>query len=473
MSKLDELQAKREELAAGIKAHADLPENTHSTPEWQAKWDAINADYNTHMAELTAEKGRVEAEAKQREAVEARLSEVEGYQNYAPAARTARIGRDGGSFERGPLNRAAYANANTASDVELQGIALHGWMLSANSALRNRVTDQHRAAAQAVGVDLSGNEFTLRLGASDRFSDIRNQWHERQIRNSMQSGNPAAGGALIGETLLTTIEMAQLDFSGVLQVADLIRTDTGEPFYWPTFDDTANTGTRVGESSDAGTASDPITGRTMWHAFPFTSGLLNVSRTLLRDSFSMVEQIIGTALGQRLGRKQNTDYTTGHGGGNAPRGIVTASTAGVTAASATATAWDEIIDLEHSVDPSRRQGPKVGYMAHDTIIKSYRKLKDGEGRYLWQSGANAGVPDTLNARPYWINQAMASSMASGNKTLLFGDMSQYKVRQVGAITIQRLVERRAEFAEDVFIAYLYGDGNLLDAGDHPIKHLVH
>lgn len=473
MSKLNELQAKREELAAGIKAHADLPEESHGTPEWQAKWDALNKDYDTHMADLTAEKSRVEAEAKQREAVEARLSEVGSYQNYQPAARTPRFGRDGGTIEQGPVNRAAYANGGAASDIELQGMALHGWMLSANSSLRNRVTDQHRAAAHAVGVDLSGNEFTLRLAASDRFSDIRNQWHERQIRNSMQSGNPATGGALVGETLLTSIEMAQLDFSGVLQVADVIRTDTGEPFYWPTFDDTANTGTRVGESGDAGTASDPVTGRVMWHSFPFTSGLLNVSRTLLRDSFTMVEQVIGNALGQRLGRKQNTDYTTGFGGGNAPRGIVTAATLGVTTASATATAWDEIIDLEHSVDPSRRQGPKVGYMLHDTILKSYRKLKDGEGRYLWASGANAGVPDTLNARPYWINQAMASSMTSGAKTLLFGDMSQYKVRQVGAITIQRLVERRAEYAEDVFIAYLYGDGNLLDAGDHPIKYLGH
>lgn len=473
MSKLDELQAKREELAAGIKAHADLPESDHGKPEWQAKWDALNKDYDAHMADLSAEKGRVEAEAKQREAIEARLSEVGSYENYAPAARNPRLGRDGGSFERGPVNRTAYNGDGATSDVQLQGMALHGWLLQANSSLRNRVTDQHRAAAQSLGVDLAGNEFTLRLGDSAGFADTRNRWHDRQLRNTMQSGNPATGGALIGETLLSTIEMAQLDYSGVLQVADLIRTDTGEPFSWPTFDDTANTGTRVGEGGDAGTASDPTTGRVMWHAFPFTSGLLNVSRTLLRDSFSMVEQIIGTALGQRLGRKQNTDYTTASGGGNAPRGIVTASTLGVTTASATATAWDEIIDLEHSVDPSRRQGPKVGYMAHDTIIKAYRKLKDGEGRYLWQSGANAGVPDTLNARPYWINQAMASSMASGNKTLLFGDMSQYKVRQVGAITIQRLVERRAEFAEDVFIAYLYGDGNLLDAGDHPIKHLVH
>jgi len=264
-----------------------------------------------------------------------------------------------------------------------------------------------------------------------------------------------------------------LDFSGVLQVADIMRTTTGEPIDFITADDTANQGQRVGENQAATDAADPSFGQVRLSAFDYNSGMLYVPRSLLRDSVVNLETTLGQMMGERIGRKQNTDFTTGHGGGLAPRGIVTASFLGVTAASATAIAFDELIDLEHSVDPSRRNMPNVGYMFHDTILKSLRKLKDGEGRYLWQSGANAGTPDTINMRPYWVNQAMASVMASGAKTMLFGQFSMFKIRQVGQVTIQRLVERRAEYGQDVFLASTSGDSNLLNPGDNPVRHLVH
>lgn len=264
-----------------------------------------------------------------------------------------------------------------------------------------------------------------------------------------------------------------LDYSGVLQVASIMRTNTGEPLKWPTVDDTDNEGTLVGENQDAGTASDPSFGQVIWHAHDFTSGVLKISRSLLQDSPINLEQEIGAMMGERLGRKQNREFTTGGGGGVAPRGIVTAAALGKTTASATAIVYDELIDLEHSVDPSRRNLPGVGYMFNDAILQYLRKLKDGNGNYLWSNGTQAGQPDRINNRPYAINQHMASSIASGAKTVLFGYLPAYKVRQVGMIVIQRLVERFAEFNQDAYIAYMRADGNLLDAGDSPVKYLTH
>ena len=89
------------------------------------------------------------------------------------------------------------------------------------------------------------------------------------------------------------------------------------------------------------------------------------------------------------------------------------------------------------------------------------------------SGAAAGLPDTINDYPYWINQAMDSTVASGKNTVLFGQLTMYKVRQVNEVEILRLKERRAEFYEDAFIAYMRSDGGLLDPGDHPVAYIQH
>ncbi len=128
--------------------------------------------------------------------------------------------------------------------------------------------------------------------------------------------------------------------------------------------------------------------------------------------------------------------------------------------------------MEHTIDPSRRNLPGVGYMFHDSILQALRKLKDGEGRYLWQAGANSGAPDTLNTRPYTINQDMASSLVTTAISMLFGQLTMYKIRQVNVIRLYRLVERHRENDQDAFLAFIRGDGNLLDSGDNPVKKMT-
>ncbi len=69
-----------------------------------------------------------------------------------------------------------------------------------------------------------------------------------------------------------------------------------------------------------------------------------------------------------------------------PLGIVAASTLGVTAVSQTAVTFDELLDLYHSVDPAYRASPKARWMFNDTTLKAIRKLKGGDGQYIWQMG---------------------------------------------------------------------------------------
>jgi HK97 family phage major capsid protein len=124
--------------------------------------------------------------------------------------------------------------------------------------------------------------------------------------------------------------------------------------------------------------------------------------------------------------------------------------------------------LVHSVDPAYRRSPKFRLMFHDLVFAAIRKLKDGQGNYLWQMGdVSKGAPSLLLNSPYSINQDMSSAFTTGQKLILAGDFGRYYVRKVGAPVIGVLRER---FWPDMGIAGLIRfDGELGTAA--AVKHL--
>jgi HK97 family phage major capsid protein len=147
--------------------------------------------------------------------------------------------------------------------------------------------------------------------------------------------------------------------------------------------------------------------------------------------------------------------------------VVTAATGG-----ATSVTVDNLTDLEHAVDPAYRNQPTSKYMFNDSTLKALKKLKDSSNRPLWQPALTAsfgqGAQPTVNDHGYLINNDMAT-MAANAYSILFGDLSKFKVRKVaGGTSLLRLVERYAEFLQVGFLAFERGDSNLLDAGTHPV-----
>jgi HK97 family phage major capsid protein len=137
----------------------------------------------------------------------------------------------------------------------------------------------------------------------------------------------------------------------------------------------------------------------------------------------------------------------------------------------TAIISDEVIDLIHSVDPAYR--PNASFMMHDVVLAAIRKLKEQTtNAYIWQPGLQAGVPDRLLGYRYTVNQSMSSTFTTGQKLVLFGDLSKYLIRDVSTIRLVRLEERYADTDQIAFIAFMRTDGNLLDAGTRPVKWLA-
>lgn len=293
------------------------------------------------------------------------------------------------------------------------------------------------------------------------------------IEQRAQTTTAAAGGYSIPDEMMGGLVRSMLSW-GPMYSEDLctvITTAGGASLPIPTVDDTAVTAGAHTEGStltDDGGKDVTFAQKTL-NAWAFDTEWLRVSKELADDSSLAMETLLSDLLGERLGRISNLQLTTGTGS-SAPNGIVTASTQGKVAASASAVTADELLDLYHSVDPAYRGSPKSRIMFNDAMLLSLQKLKDGQGNYLITEMPDGSGRLRIGAVaiPYTINQAMAG-VAVNAKTIVYGDFSKYLIRKVGAPLIGAISDK--DFWPGYGVAgYIRFDGELADTA--AIKHLA-
>lgn len=292
-------------------------------------------------------------------------------------------------------------------------------------------------------------------------------------RNAMSTSTPAEGGYTVATEYYRQLEQAMKAYSGIREVANIIHTETGADMNFPTTDATAEEGEIVGQNA-AATLGETSFGNASLSVYKYSSKKIALPFELIQDTFIDIEAYINGLLAMRLGRITNKHFTIGTGSGQ-PRGIVTASAAGKIGASGqvTTVTYDDLVDLEHSVDPAYRSGPGVGFMMHDSSLKVVRKIRDLNNRPIfvpgYEQGNPGGAPDRLLNRPIAINQNMPV-MAASAKPILFGDYKKYTIRDVMDLTLFRMTDSAFTLLGQVgFVAFLRTGGNLIDAGG-AVKH---
>ena len=433
---------------------AAASEKRDLTPEEDAKFNTIHAD------------------------IETTTRQIDRLRKQEDAARSV----EAMSGRRTDPNATDSSTRPTAADADL---ALRGWLLG------TRATEAMRAAATRLGVSVERDELTWRMlgrepirgteWRGDRFAasaaDLA-AWDRRhegsyEARAAMGVGSGSIGGYTVPDAPMRAVEEALLAFGGMRQVATVLRTDTGADLPIPTSDDTGNKGARLAENTQVSEV-DVTFGQVVLQAFKYSSKSVLVSVEFLQDTSINAGDFIGRKLGERIARIQNDEFTTGTGSSQ-PNGVVTAATtSSVTASGTTSCSYDNLVDLIHSVDPAYRVNGR--FLLHDSALKMIRKVKvlqysgDTVGAPLWTPGVN-GLPDRILDYPYVINQSLAT-VATGTKSVLFGDLSKYFIRDSREITLVRLNERYADYGQVGFLAFARSDGDLIDAGTHPIKYMT-
>tara|TARA_R110000851_G_scaffold97905_1_gene211928 strand:+ start:9389 stop:10576 length:1188 start_codon:yes stop_codon:yes gene_type:complete len=184
--------------------------------------------------------------------------------------------------------------------------------------------------------------------------------------------------------------------------------------------------------------------------------IIKVTEELLKDSVINLEGYLATNFGRRFATVLETAFVNGTGSAQ-PTGITASAGAGVTAASATVVTWDEMYSLFYSLkDSYRRNG---SWLFNTTTLAELRGLKDSDGRFIWEASPVAGQPDTILGRPVVISDDCEHT-ATGEKPIMFGDMSYYYIAMRQNVEIQRLDELYAANGWIGLKASLRADGEL-------------
>lgn len=289
-------------------------------------------------------------------------------------------------------------------------------------------------------------------------------------RRAQATSPDSAGGFAIPEGFAGFVTETMQDFSGLLGAAGgvngptLLPTASGNLIPFPTNDDTGNAGTILAENA-AVPEQDTVFGQRTLTAYMYTSRLIRVSLQLLQDEAINLESYLGNILGKRIGRALSPHLAAGTGTGQ-PTGISVAATdAGVNMSVAAGITYGNLLDIEHGLDPAYRQrGAQWAF--NDATLRLIKGLLDANNRPIWLPGDTGSLADnaagpTLNGYGYVIDQGM-DSLAVGDRPIVFGDLSEYYIRQVLGVTLFRFNERYMDNLQIGFMGYARYDGNLID-----------
>ena len=189
---------------------------------------------------------------------------------------------------------------------------------------------------------------------------------------------------------------------------------------------------------------------------------VKISNTLLRKAAMGPEQIVRERLAYKLGITQEKAYMTGDGV-QKPLGVFTASADGIstdrdvsTGNTGTEIMPDGLIEAKYTL--KQAYWSRARWIFHRDALKQIRKMKDGNGQYIWQPGISGGAPDRILELPYTASEFAPNTFSSGLYVGILGDFRYYWIVDALDMAIQRLVELYAETNQTGFIGRYEGDG---------------
>ena len=285
---------------------------------------------------------------------------------------------------------------------------------------------------------------------------MRSKNPRQDVLNALSIGEESEGGYLVPDeferTLIQTLEEENI----FRKLAKIIQTSSGDrkiPIVV-----TKGTASWLDEGEDYD-EDDVVFGQASIGAYKLGT-MIKVSEELLNDSVFNIEEFISTEFARRIGAKEEEAFLVGDGEGK-PTGIFAATGGaqiGATAAANNAITADEVIDLVYSLKSPYRKN--AVFILNDATVKVLRKLKDGQGQYLWQASLTAGTPDTLLNRPVYTS-AYAPTIAAGAKTIAFGDFKYYWIADRQGRSFKRLNELYATTGQVGFLGSQRVDGKLI------------
>ena len=353
---LADLVTEESRLTAEVQTVSEAMNDLSATDEWDEGKLNKHSAFNIRHAQLTRERDSVRAQR-------------ERYERDRPATREA---------QQGPIARYLRGGADALAAEEREQF--------------HEGDDWRAEQIQGAGASRSCARRGLR----------------RRPRSPTTSGQEA-----VEEEIPPRIIDTLTYYGGVARMVQHIMTGTGGDYRMMQMDADSQEGEILGSQDTAVTALDvPDIGVITFTSKTYSSKPIILTREMIQDSVFDIQRYVERQALRRIGRISNKAFTTTQSGTGLPEGIVNGATAGVTAASATAIAWTETVDLVYTLDRAYREmgeggegafmpegGGMIGYMISDDAEKVLRVLVDTDARPLWLPSVREGTPDRYNGYP--------------------------------------------------------------------------
>lgn len=149
--------------------------------------------------------------------------------------------------------------------------------------------------------------------------------------------------------------------------------------------------------------------------------LIDISEQNLEDSaFNLAAEIAAEAT-EQFAVAEGAAFVSGTGVGK-PEGFMTnSSVSSVNSGSAALITADSLLTAKHTLKTVYTRN--ASWVMNRTTLGAVRKLKDGQGQYLWQSGIAAGKPNTIDGDSYVEVPDMPSEGANAYP-VAYGDFAK-------------------------------------------------
>ena len=358
--------------------------------------------------------------------------------------------------------------ANPAMTRGVEG--LEGFAAEARSFVSDGHIDIATGKRKALAVSSAESRIMRKLSTGRPMSPT-----EVRVLTDGYVGNvPSTSGGIVPIDFYDQLLSYLIEVSGVMQTGPtVLNTTGGEPIQIPIVNQ--HTGLSSATQSTVSAAqgatlptADPIFAQKTLTANKFGI-MIQVSRELIDDSGVNLLGYLAMSAGRALGNFLGNELVNGGSGISGNILAAPVAVTGPTGASGVAgvgeveggPSYANLVDLEYSVIAPYRQSRSCYWLAADKTLGTLRKLTDTVGRPIWEPSTVLGAPDLLLGKPLVADPFMPA-IGIGNKSIVFGDFSQYFIRMVGGVRFERSDD--FAFSTDLvsFRALIRADGNLMN-----------
>lgn len=237
------------------------------------------------------------------------------------------------------------------------------------------------------------------------------------------------GGYLVDPVTSETVNAVLMSSASLRSIASVVQVEASS---YDVLIDHAEMGS--GWASETGSFAETSTGNIERIAIPIheLSALPKVSQRLLDDSAFDIDGWLAGRIADTFSRAEAAAFINGDGD-DKPTGLLHHPVVAddswswgnigyvVTGADGALPSGDPIVDLVYALGAEYRANG--AFVMNSKTAGLVRKLKDGDGRFLWSDGLAAGEPARLLGYPVLIAEDMPD-VAANSYSIAFGDFTK-------------------------------------------------